>query len=106
MSKYNRWKGVFDSASLTGSFQNLGTVIDFPVLKVAIMNASDVACLITDGSSEDDFEIPANGTVNIGEGEISGTGTGTKFVFDKSTQLQVKQKTAAGTGNIIVMAFG
>lgn len=106
MSILNRWKGVFDSASLTASFLDLGAAIGFPASKVVIINASDVACLITDGTSSDDFEIPATSTLSVGEGYDNLTSTTSKYVFAKSTQLQVKRKTAAGIGNIIVMAFG
>jgi len=106
MAVFDRWKGVFDSASLTGSFQNVGDAIAFPSLKVAIVNASNVAVLITDGSSKDDFEISANSTLNVGEGEAGNDGQQVKYVFSGGTQLQIKQKTAAGTGNIIIMTFG
>jgi hypothetical protein len=106
MSILKRWKGVFDSASLTGTFQDLGAVVDFPVLKISIVNSSDVACLITDGSSEDDIEVPSSSTLNVGEGIVNPQGSSLKYIFSANTQLQIKQKTAAGTGNITVMIFG
>jgi len=105
MSQYKRWKGKFDASSLTGTFQDIGDTIDFPSLKMTVTNTSDVGVLITDGSEEDDFEIPGGGSLSIGEvtGDITSRN---KYVFTANTQLKVKQVTASGTGNIIIHCFG
>lgn len=105
MSQYKRWKGKFDASSLNGTFQDLGDVIEFPALKMSVTNTSDVGVLITDNTTEDDFEIPAGGTLSVGEVSADVTNRN-KIVFNANTQLQIKQVTGSGTGNIIVHCFG
>jgi len=107
MAKLKRALRTFDSASLTGTPQNLGAVIDFAVSKAAIINTSDVDVLISDGSTEDDIRVPANATVNVGEGVSSyGQQRSTGIVFSANTQLQIEQVTGAGTGDIVLNLFG
>jgi len=107
MSKLKRALRTFDAASLTANYQNIGAVIPFPVLKIAIINTSDVDVLIGDMSSEEDIRIPANSTMNIGEGFGNyGSYSSLKVVFTNNAQLQIKQVTAAGTGTIIMNLFG
>lgn len=107
MAKLKRALRTFDSASLTANFQNIGAVVDFAVSKAAIINTSDVDVLITDQSTDDDIRVPANSTVNVGEGISSyGQQRSTGIVFHANTQLQIKQVTAAGTGTIVINLFG
>lgn len=106
MGLYRRALRTFDTASLTGSFQNVGAVIPFPTSNVAIYNTSTVGVLITDGSGENNLEIPGGGTLSIGPSTDS-TGGGTQnFVFAASTQLQVMQVTAAAAGRLIINCLG
>lgn len=98
---------TFDSSSLTGSFQNVGAVIPFATTKAALINTSNVNVYITDGSSEENIEIPANGTVNIGEGiDIKSGRSQTHVIFLNNSQLQIKQVTGSGTGKIILNLLG
>lgn len=106
MSVYKRALRTFDTGSLTANFQDVGAVIDFPVSKVAITNTSSVGVYITDGSSEDDIEVPGGGTISIGEGLSQDRGTSTKYIFSANTQLQVKQVTASGAGKLVINALG
>lgn len=107
MAVLNRALRTFDAASLTASFQDVGAVVEFPVSKGALINTSDVDMLLTDGSTRDDIRIPANGTVNVGEGLSSyGQQSSTDVLFCANVQLQVKQVTASGTGNLILNLFG
>lgn len=107
MAKLRRALRTFDTSTLTGSFQDMGSSIPFPVSKAALINPSDVDVLITDMSTEEDIRVPANSTVNIGEGISSyGQMASTGIVFTANTQLQVKQVTGAGTGTLVFNLFG
>lgn len=106
MALYKRALRTFDTSTLSASYQDVGAVIDFPVSKIAITNTSSVGVLLTDGSGEDDFEIPGGGTLSIGEGLSQDKGTSTKYVFSANTQLQAKQVTASGAGKLIINALG
>jgi len=107
MTRLKRALRTFDAASLTASFQDIGAVIPFSTLSGALINTSDVDVLITDGSTQDDIRVPANGTVNVSE-IISGFGQqrSSKPLFEANVQLQIKQVTASGTGTIILNLFG
>lgn len=106
MSLYKRALRTFDTATLTASFQDIGAQVGFPVSKMAIFNPSNVDILITDQLSEDDIEVPAGGTLSLGEGLSNDNGTSTKFVFPANVQLQIKQVTGVGTGIIVMQLFG
>lgn len=106
--KYERALRTFDSASLTGSPQNVGAVIPFVTLALTIFNNSDVDVLIGDGSTEDDFRVPAGGTFSLGEALTSHgySELTNKIIFNNQTQLDITQVTAPGTGTITIMCFG
>lgn len=106
MSQYKRALRTFDTASLTANFQNIGSVIPFPVSKISFVNTSTVAILITDGKDEEDIELAPGSTLSIGEGLYQEQNLSTKYIFVKNTQLQVKQVTAAGAGKLIINALG
>ena len=108
MSKLYRALRTFDTASLTGSYQDIGAVVPFVVTKAIFINDSDVHVLITDGSSQEDLQIPDGQQVKIEEGHnATGTRRNTDdCVFLKNTQLQIKQFTGAGTGYIVILLLG
>ena len=106
MSLYKRALRTFDTASLSGTKQNVGASIDFAVSKVSITNTSTVGVLISDGTTEDNIEIPGGGTLSIGEGIANNNSTSTKLVFPAGVQLQVEQVTAAAAGKLIINALG
>lgn len=108
MARLYRALRTFDTASLTGSFQNLGAVVPFVVTKAIFMNDSDVHVLITDGSNQEDIQISDGKVIEIEEGHnATGTRRNTDdCIFLKNTQLQIKQFTGAGTGYIIVLLLG
>ena len=87
----------FDSASLTGTYQNMGAVISGPAIGVQAVNNSDVEAYITDGFSE--YRVPP-GVISLGQIEPFNTRTSGKYHAAKGTQYQIKQVTAAGTGGI------
>jgi len=106
MSVYKRALRTFDTATLTANYQDVGAVIDFPVSKIAITNTSSVGVLITDGSDQDDIEVPGGGTISVGEGLSQDKGTSTKYIYSANTLLKVKQVTASGVGKLVINALG
>lgn len=107
MRIYRRALRTFDSASLTASFQNIGSTIPFVTSTLSVINTSNVDVLITDGSSQEDIRVPANSTLNISESMISdGNNDINSIVFADNVQLQIKQVTTEGTGTIILNLLG
>lgn len=107
MALLKRALRTFDSADLDGTYKNIGPTVDFFTTKAALINKSDVDVLIADGSDEDDIRVPANGTVNIGEGLHPQSGKNNiDDVFIKGVQLTITQVTGSGTGTIILNLFG
>src|SRR5690554_454376 len=103
---YRRALRTFDTSTLTGSPQNLGAIIPFPVSKVSIVNTSTVGVIITDGSSNDGIEVPGGSTLSIGEGLNNTSNISTKFIFPDNVQLQIEQVTGSASGKLIINAFG
>lgn len=87
----------FDSASLTGSNQNLGAVIAKPVLGFQAVNNSDVEAYITDGVSN--YRIPP-GVISIGQVDPFNVKVSGKVIAPANTQYEIRQVTGAGTGGI------
>lgn len=93
----------FNAASLTGSYQNLGTALSNPAYQVTISNESDVGVYIsTDGGSTNDIRLSAGQILLLTYYSRHNDDTKGAYVLKKSTQLKIKQVTAAGTGAIIV----
>jgi hypothetical protein len=89
----------FNSASLSGTYQNFGSVLGNAALKLQLINASTVAAYVTDGTSV--WYVPASTTITFDEvGPASDVGDA-KYYAAKGAQLQIKQVTTAGTGTII-----
>lgn len=86
----------FSSTALTGSFQNWGSVLADAALKVQFINSSNVSCYITDGVSN--WQVPASATATLDEFNNPTNHGHAKVHIPKGAQLQIKQKTGAGTG--------
>lgn len=89
----------FDTATLTGSFQNFGAALTGPALKVQFYNTAAVQVYITDGVSN--WRIPAGGSYSLEESRQDDKVSAPKYVLASGAQLQVKQVTAAGAGALI-----
>lgn len=97
-----------DGATLTTSYQNLGTVVTIAAYKIAIVNSSTTAVQIQDQTTNDAFYIPAGSTLAIGEG-LTGSGQyeDTKATEPANTQYQIKLSSgAAGTGFVVITILG
>lgn len=92
----------FNSASLTGSYQNLGAALSNAAYYGVIFNSSNVAVYISSDGTTDEIRVPAGGTLPLTYFSRHNTLTKAACIFKKGTQLQIKQVTAAGTGFICV----
>lgn len=94
----------FDSASLTGAYQNFGTALTNPCYEVIISNESNVAVYISkDGS--DDIRVGAGVTITVTALRRFNTLTEAVYLYKTGTQLQIKQVTGAGTGTVVANVF-
>ena len=93
---------TFDATSLTGSYQNLGSVATNPVRKLALWNTSDVDCIISTDGTNDEFYLPAGGTLFIDEWRSNMRNANASYVLSDGTQLEVKQVTGAGASGDII----
>ena len=102
MAMFERTLRTFDSASLTANYQDVGAVLEFAVKKASIINASTVAVLINnDTNADDDIRLPIGATLSISSDNEENNG-----IFNKGSQILIKQVTGAGTGSIIFNLFG
>lgn len=97
-----------DGATLSLTLQNFGTKLDIAVNKVAFVNASTTQVEISDGTLQNNFILPANSALSIGEGlENIGNALNILSQFRKGTQLKIKLSSgAAGTGNVVATLLG
>jgi len=92
----------FDATTLNGTYQNFGSALSHPAIKIQIYNNSDVDVYVSKDSSTNMLRIPAYGTLTLDESTLYFRGIDQEYYLPKSTQLTVKQVTgAATTGNII-----
>lgn len=103
MSKFMSFEyKTFDATSLTGSYQNLGSVASNPVRKLALWNTSDVDCIISTDGTNAHFYLPAGGTIFIDEWRGNLRTDDASYVLPDATQLEVKQVSGAGASGDIV----
>lgn len=94
---------TFDATSLTGSYQDLGSVMGSPVYSFVVYNTSDVDVQLSfdDGTTNGPI-IAAGATFAISRAEQMRNLEDASFMLPENAQVQVKQVTGAGTsGNII-----
>lgn len=87
----------FDTASLSASFQNFGSVTTDEVVEMVLVNDSDVHVYVTIDGTNNDIRVPDGATVRFS----SQTPTNQKFLAGKGVQFKVKQVTGTGTGHIV-----
>lgn len=90
----------FDSASLTGSFQNFGDALSKPCFQGHIYNGSDVDVYITTDGSNNQLRIASGESLPLVSATRFNSLTEGVIIFKQGTQLQIRQVTAAGTGTI------
>lgn len=92
----------FNSASLTGSYQNFGSALSNPCYYAYFVNESDVDAYITRDGSTDQIRLPSSSQVPMTFFSWHNNYVKGSYLFSKGTQLQIKQVTASGTGAIFV----
>lgn len=88
----------FDATSLTGSYQNLGSVLSDEAVGYTIYNTSDVDVYISRDASTNEIYLPASGTFSASSGQSDRS----MFMLGKNVQLSVKQVTGAGASGDII----
>lgn len=96
------------ASTLTTSLQNVGAIITIAAYKITIVNTSTTDIQISDGSTSDNYYIPAGTTLSVGEGITGGPQQEEKQASTKSqTQFQIKLPSgAAGTGIVVITVLG
>jgi len=95
----------FNAASLSGTFQNLGTATLNPCYEAVISNESDVGCYISVDGTNNTFRLSPGQILPVKSYSRHFDNTEAAIVFKKGLQLRIKQVTAAGTGAIIVNLY-
>lgn len=91
----------FPSASLTGTYQQVGSVFGHPMRVVKFVNNTNQDVLVSyDAVNDNDF-VPANG-FTLYDVTTNAYNEGGKFVFQNETPIFVKG--TAGTGTFYVVA--
>jgi hypothetical protein len=95
---------TFAGASLTTSFQNVGALINIVGYKITIVNATTTDVQISDGTSNDNYYVPASSTISIGEGVLPSEAQAPVL---ENTQFQAKLPSgSAGTGILVITVVG
>lgn len=95
-------------SSLTTSFQNVGVVTTIVGYKISIVNATTTDVQVSDGSSSDNWYVPAGSTISIGEGVSNYAAQNDRQAsVRQGAQLQAKLPSgAAGTGTLVITIEG
>lgn len=96
------------SSTLTTSFQNVGTVTTIVGYKISFVNATTTDVVVTDGSSQDNWYLPAGSTLSVGEGLSSYAAQADRQAStEKGIQFQAKLPSgSAGTGTLVITVIG
>lgn len=92
----------FDATSLSGSYQNFGSTLSNPAVKIQFYNTSDVDCYISKDGTNDTFRIPANGALTFDENTVVANADSPEYYLAEGTQLEVKQVSGAGSDGDII----
>ena len=90
----------FDSATLTGAFQNFGSALSNPAYYAYITNDSDVDVYLTTDGSTNELRIVSGTSVPLTFFSRHNTLVKGSAIFSKGLQIQIKQVTGVGTGFI------
>jgi len=96
---------TISGATLTTSYQAVGTVVTIPAYKIAIVNATTTDVNVTDGTTNDAYYIPAGSSLSVGEGFVQGNDAGASEP-GQTVYMAKLVSGAAGTGTLIITVFG
>ena len=92
----------FVASTLNGTYQNFGTALANPAIKIQIFNNSDVDVYMSKNGTSNMIRVPAYGTLTLDESTLYFRGIDQEYYLPKSTQLTLKQVTGAGTTGAII----
>lgn len=90
----------FDVSGLSGTAQNFGSATSASVVKVQLINPSNVDVYVQVGGVSK-YRVPAAGTMTLDELTERNADQGARYHWPKGTQFQVLQVTGAGVGTLI-----
>lgn len=90
--------------ALTMSYQNFGSALSNPALKVQFINDSAVRAFVSKDGSADWMLIPANGSLTWDESTYNTPRDGEEYYLPKGTQLEIKYDTGAGAAGTKIWA--
>lgn len=92
----------FDATMLDGTYQNFGSALSNPALKVMFFNTSDVDAYISIDGATNKFRLPSGSAMTFDESTSKMPNKGQEYYFARGVQMTVTQVTgAASTGNLI-----
>lgn len=94
----------FDASTLSGSFQDFGTALANPAIKIQVFNDSNVDIYISKDEVSNYLRIPAYGTLTLDESTLYFRGVDQEYYLPKGTQLSLKQVTGAGSAGTSIVA--
>jgi hypothetical protein len=92
----------FDSASLTGAYQNFGSALSNPCYYAYLINDSDVDVYISKDGSTNHIRLPSGVQIPLTYYSRHNSLIQGSYLFSSGTQLSIKQVTASGTGFITI----
>jgi len=92
----------FDATTLDGTFQNLGTVLANPAIKMMFFNTSDVDCYISTDGATNLLRLPSGSALTFDESTYNTPNKGKEYYFAEGQQLTVTQETGAGASGDII----
>ena len=93
----------FDADSLTGTFQDFGSVLSNPGIEITISNDSAVDAYISKDGTANYIRIRANSAITLGNTRKAQDGS-EEYLLPTGTQLEIKQVTAAGAAGTDIVA--
>jgi hypothetical protein len=106
MAEFTRFElKEFDTSTLSGTFQNLGSALAHAAKYAQFFNTSTVDVYVTVDGTNNAFRVPANSNLPVPSYPQHNANNDGAFVFKKGTQLKVKQVSAAAAGAFIAHIF-
>lgn len=91
----------FDATNLTGSYQNFGSALSNPSMKVQFLNTSDVDIYVSADGSTNKWRIPAGTQITL-DGPQQIPNRGQEYFLEKGTQLEVVEVSGAGSSGHLI----
>lgn len=89
------------ATSLSGTATVIGAVTTGPVVKMAVLNTSDVSAYVT--WDDNTIEVPAASTLTFDEQYQHNQQTSSKYIAPNATQFYGTQVTGAGASGHIIL---